>query len=155
MRRRTWLIKRTQHTLCDLVPAPPHDVRAFYADLHHIKAVHPLVVDVRETGCAATPDGQRRTYRVKDRIALGPLTLPTSYVAELTLMTTGEVLGRARQFPGVRLHTTVAFEATEGCTRVVENLTIVAPRPLAGLTNREAVKAHTEMLAGIRRHFGG
>ena len=28
-----------------------------------------------------------------------------------------------------------------------------APRPLAGVTIREGVKAHIEMLAGIRRHF--
>jgi hypothetical protein len=49
----------------------------------------------------------------------------------------------------------VSFDPLDGGTRVVERLTIEAPRPLAAITTREAVKAHTEMLAGIRRHFGG
>jgi hypothetical protein len=36
-----------------------------------------------------------------------------------------------------------------------ERLTIDAPRLLHATTLREAVKAHTKMLAGIRSHFGG
>jgi hypothetical protein len=63
------------------------------------------------------------------------------------------VLAEARQFPRVRLRTTVTFDKMPDGTRLTERMRIEAPRPLAGLTAREAVKAHTEMLAGIRRCF--
>jgi hypothetical protein len=38
-------------------------------------------------------------------------------------------------------------------TRVSQRIRIAAPRPLAAMTTREGIKAHIEMLAGIRRHF--
>ena len=84
---------------------------------------------------------------------MGPLRLRTSYVARLHVPVTGDVSTEARQFPRVRLCGTVAFEPTETGTRVVERMQIEAPRPLASVTTRKAVEAHTEMLAGIRRHF--
>ena len=36
-----------------------------------------------------------------------------------------------------------------------KSIEIIAPRPLLGITVRQAVAAHKEMLAGIRRHFAG
>jgi hypothetical protein len=86
---------------------------------------------------------------------MGPLRLRTSYVARLYVPATGDVLSDARQFPRVRLRSAVAFEPTGTGTRVVERITIEAPRPLASVTVRKGVAAHTEMLAGIRRRFEG
>lgn len=137
------------------VPGPPDDVRAFYTDLDNIKLVHPLVVSVRTVDRSETSDGYVQTYRVGDRIPLGPLRLRTSYVARLYVPLTGDVVSEARQFPRVRLRGTVAFEPTETGTRVVERVQIEAPWPLASVTTRKAVEAHTEMLAGIRRRFEG
>jgi Polyketide cyclase / dehydrase and lipid transport len=152
---RRWLITRAERVLSEDVPAPPDDVRAFYTDLDNIEAVHPLVVSVRVTARTELADGYHRSYRVKDRIPLGPLTVPTTYTAHLTVPTAGDVVTEARQFPGVRLYGVVSFDPVDAGTRVVERLTIEAPRPLAAITVREAVAAHTVMLAGIRRHFGG
>jgi hypothetical protein len=152
---RGWLITRAERELSEDVPAPPQDVRAFYTDLDNIKVVHPLVVSVRVTARSELADGYHTSYRVKDRIPLGPFTLPTSYTAHLTVPTTGDVLTEARQFPGVRLYGVVSFDSVGAGTRLVERLTIDAPVPLAGITAREAVTAHTVMLAGIRRHFSG
>jgi hypothetical protein len=152
---RSFLIAHAERVVADDVPAPPEDVRAFYTDLNNIKTVHPLVVSVRAIARAETADGYRQSYRVRDRIPLGPLTLPTSYVAHLTVPTEGDVVTEARQSPRVRLYGVVSFDPIDVGTRIVERLTIEAPRPLAAITTREAVKAHTEMLAGIRRHFGG
>ncbi|MGH3676407.1 MAG: SRPBCC family protein [Mycobacterium sp.] len=146
-------ITRAERTLTEEVPAHPERVRGFYVDLDNIKLVHPLVVSVRSTGRSETADGYVQTYRVRDRIPLGPFTLPTSYRARLHVPVTGDVSSEARQFPGVRLRSTVAFEPIEGGTRVVERMTIEAPRLLARVTTREAVKAHIAMLAGIRRRF--
>ena len=55
----------------------------------------------------------------------------------------------------MRLSGRVAFEPVGAGTRITERITIEAPRPLAAMTTREAVKAHVEMLAGIRAHFCG
>lgn len=146
---------RAERVLSEDVPAPPDEVRAFYVDLDNIKTVHPLVVSVRATTRTELADGYCQSYRVKDRIPFGPLTLPTSYSAHLRVASVGPVITEARQFPRVRLYGVVSFEPDGAGTRVVERLTIHAPRPLHEITTREAVKAHIVMLAGIRRHFGG
>ncbi len=56
-------ITRVERTLCEDVPGPPGDVRAFYADLDNIKLVHPLVVSVRAVDRSETADGYVQTYR--------------------------------------------------------------------------------------------
>jgi hypothetical protein len=149
---RRW-ITRAERELCQEVAAPPDDVRRFYADLDNIKLVHPLVVSVRTLDRTETPDGYVQTYRVRDRIPLGPLRLRTSYVARLQVPVTGDIRTDARQFPRVRLRGCVAFEPTPTGSRIVERMQIEAPWPLASVTIRKAVEAHTEMLAGIRRAF--
>lgn len=140
-------------TLSEDVAAPPERVRAFYVDLHNMRLVHPLVVSVRSVTHHDTADGYVQTYRVVDRIALGRLRFRIRYVVQLHVPVAGDVTAKARQFPGVRLHTVVSFGEIPSGTRIVEHMRISAPRPLAGLTVREAERAHTEMLANIRRHF--
>ena len=149
----SWLVARTERTVTEEIPAPPDEVRDFYVDLDNIKQVHPLVVAVRTTDRHETADGYVQTYRVQDRIPLGPLRLRISYVARLDVPHVGDVQAESRQFPRVRLHTTVSFEPIAQGTRVTEHMRIEAPRGLAGTTTREAVKAHTAMLAGIRQIF--
>jgi hypothetical protein len=146
-------IAHTEKTLSEDVPAPPDRVRDFYVDLDNIKLVHPLIVSVQAISRTETPDGYLQSYRVVDRIPLGPFTIKTAYRARLHVRTDGDVTTEADQSPGVQLRGTVSFEPVDGCTRVTERIRIAAPRPLAAVTTREAVKAHIAMLAGIRRHF--
>jgi hypothetical protein len=148
-----WWIRGEQRTLTEDVAAPPDRVRDFYVDLDNMRLVHPLVVSVRTAGRHDTAAGYVQTYRIGDRIPLGPITLRTRYSARVQVPAVGDVIAHARQFPRVRLHTVVAFVAIDGGTRIIERMRIEAPRPLAGVTIREAVHAHTEMLANIRRHF--
>ncbi|OBI93694.1 polyketide cyclase / dehydrase and lipid transport [Mycobacterium alsense] len=149
----SWWVAESEHTLSEEVPAPPGDVRDFYVDLDNIRLVHPLIVSVQATSRTETPEGYRQSYRVVDRIPLGPFTIRITYRARLHVRTDGEVTTEADQSPGVRLRGTVSFTPTEGGTRLTERIRIRAPRPLAPTTTREALKAHHEMLAGIRRHF--
>jgi hypothetical protein len=80
--------------------------------------------------------------------------LGIGYTARLHVPVHGDVLTEARQFPRVALDGVVSFaEAGEG-TRITERLRIQTPRPLAAVTVRQAVAAHVEMLAGIRKCFG-
>lgn len=148
-----WFVARAQRTVSDEIGAPPDEVRDFYVDLNNIKRVHPLVVAVRATGRRETADGYVQSYRVQDQIPMGPFRLRIRYVARLHVPNAGDVTAEAHQFPRVRLHTTVTFEPTDAGTRISEHMRIEAPRPLAAMTIREAVKAHTAMLAGIRRCF--
>jgi Polyketide cyclase / dehydrase and lipid transport len=147
-----WTVAAEQ-TLTEEVPAAPDAVRNFYTDLNNMTLVHPLVVAVRSTARCDNADGYTQSYRVRDRIPLGPFTIPTVYSVRLRVPRAGDVISQARQFPRVRLTGTVTFEPVEGGTRVIERLRIQAPRPLAGVTVREAVKAHITMLAGIHRYF--
>jgi hypothetical protein len=149
----SWWTVHAERTLSEHVPAPPDAVRDFYVDLDNIKLVHPLIVSVETVSRSATPDGYQQSYRVVDRIPLGPLTIRTSYQARLRVPARGDVLTEADQSPGVRLRGTVSFEPVDGGTQVTERIGVTAPRLLAGLTIREGVKAHVKMLAGIRSHF--
>jgi hypothetical protein len=152
----SWWTAHSEHALSEEVPAPPEAVRDFYVDLDNIKLVHPLIVSVESVERIQTPDGYQHSYRVVDRIPLGPFTMQITYRARLNVPRDGDVLTEADQSPGVRLRGTVSFEPilepVVG-TRVTERIRISAPRPLAPMTRREAVKAHIAMLAGIRSHF--
>jgi hypothetical protein len=156
-RPRNWWITRSEHTLVETVPAPPAEVRNFYVDLDNIKEVHPLVTSVDTIARDDRPDGYTQTYRVRDRIPLGPFRLGIAYTASvhvpLGVDGVGDVSTEANQFPQVRLNGVVSFDDTDDGTRVTERLAIEAPRPLATVTVRQAVAAHVEMLAGIRRRF--
>jgi hypothetical protein len=149
----SWWFAHVERTLSERVPASPDRVRDFYVDLDNIKLVHPLIVSVDAVDRCEAPDGYRQSYRVVDRIPLGPFTLRITYLARLQVPVAGDVLTEADQSPGVRLRGTVSFEPVGGGTRVTERIRITAPRLLAPVTTREAVKAHIAMLAGIRRHF--
>jgi hypothetical protein len=153
----SWWVAHAERTLSEDVPAPPEQVRDFYVDLDNIKLVHPLIVSVETVSRTQIPGGYRQSYRVADRIPLGPFTIKITYQARLDVPTEGPkvrpVLTEADQSPGVRLRGTVSFEPIDGGTRVTERIEFAAPRPLAAITTREAVKAHIAMLAGIRRHF--
>jgi hypothetical protein len=144
---------RAVRTLVQDVAAPPGQVRDFYVDLSNLPQTHPLVVSVKCTARREVAAGRQADYRVRDRIPLGPLTLPVVYAARITVATTGAVTAEARQFPGVRLNSRVTFDPIEDGTRVAEQLTIRAPAPLLGFTVGQAVKAHIAMLAAVARKF--
>jgi hypothetical protein len=149
----SWWMAHAERTLSEQVPAPPDRVRDFYMDLDNIKLVHPLIESVQAVSRTETPDGYCQSYRVVDRIPLGPFSLRITYQARLQVSPNGDVQTEADQSPGVRLRGTVSFEPIDGGTRVTERIRISAPRPLAPVTIREAVKAHIAMLTGIRSHF--
>src|SRR6476469_463497 len=122
---RRW-VARAERTVSEEIPAPPNAVRDFYVDLDNIKQVHPLVVAVRTTDRRQTADGYVQTYRVQDRIPMGPLRLRISYVARLHVPHTVYVTAESHQVPSVRLHTTVAFAPIAAGTRVTEHMRIEA-----------------------------
>ncbi|MDV3126203.1 SRPBCC family protein [Mycobacterium sp. 21AC1] len=149
----SWWIADAHRTVTGDIPAPPRQVRDFYVNLENITRVHPLVVSVRRTSGTESAGASVRTYRVSDRIRLGPLPLRITYQTCIAVSASGTVTAQARQFPRVGLDSTVAFEPVDGGTRVTEALHITAPRPLLPLTVTEAVNAHTAMLAAIRELF--
>lgn len=146
-------IGQARRSVSGEVPAPPEQVREFYVDLDNISQVHPLVQWVRSTSRVDLADGYRQDYQVRDRIPLGPFALPITYRARLIVPTAGPVTAQARQFPQVRLDSRVDFAATDAGTRITEDLTIAAPRPLLAITVEQAVAAHATMLAAIGKLF--
>ncbi|BBY60354.1 SRPBCC family protein [Mycolicibacterium sarraceniae] len=142
-----------ERVLSEDVPGAPDDVRAHYVDLDNIKDVHPLMVSVESLSRTDTSDGYIQVYRVRDRIPLGIATLPITYTARLEVPSVGPVLTESRQFPAVQLCSVVSFDPIPGGTRLTERIRFTAPWPLLAVTVRQAVDAHNEMLAGIRRTF--
>lgn len=149
----SWWIVQAERTLTEEVAAPPDDVRSFYVDPDNLKVVHPLIVSVEELSRSEAADGYQRSYRVVDRMRLGPIAFQFAYRASFQVPWQGDVQTEAQQSPGVRLRGTVTFTPIHGGTRLTERVLIAAPRPLAGYTTREAVRAHMTMLSGIRSHF--
>ena len=146
-------MSQTRRRLSADVPAPPDLVRQFYVDLRNMTLVHPLVVSVACVEQRNDPAGDYRDYRIRDRIPLGPLTLSVRYRASVLVTPDGLVYTDARQFPKVRLSGTVTFTPADVGTTIIESIDISVPRPLAAFTVREAVKAHTAMLAQIGEYF--
>lgn len=146
---------QAQHVVTDVVPARPDVVRAFYVDLDNLILLHPLLVSVRTLSKHDTARGYRHTYRVRDNVAIGPLTMPISYSAQLDVPESGDVVSMARQFPRVRLRSIISFDPEGADTRITERIGFEAPRVLAGIVIRQAVDAHTQMLAAIRGQFQG
>ena len=109
-----------------------------------MSATPPTAASLNLAGNALTP-GAQRSWWLREALAReSGSTCPPL---------TGDVTAEARQFPRVRLRTTVTFEPIAAGTRVTEHMRIEAPRVLAAMTTSEAVKAHTAMLAGMRRSF--
>jgi hypothetical protein len=146
-------IGQARRSVSGEVPAPPEQVRAFYVDLDNIPQVHPLVQWVRSTSRVDLAGGYRQDYQVRDRIPLGPFAFPITYRARLIVPAAGPVTAQAREFPQVRLDSRVDFAATGTGTRITEELTIAAPRPLLAITVEQAVAAHATMLAAIGKLF--
>jgi hypothetical protein len=117
-------LAHAERTVSEDIPASPSQVRDFYVDLDNIKHLHPLVVAVRATDRCETAEGYIQSYRVQDRIPLGPLHLRIGYLARLHVPNAGEVTAEARQFPRVRLRTTVSFELIGAGTRITERMRI-------------------------------
>src|ERR1700712_4656682 len=96
-------ITHAERTISEEIPAAPDAVRDFYVDLDNITEFHPLVVSVQLLLRSQTDDGYQQSYRVRDRIPLGPLSMPISYWAQVQVPADGDVITEARQFPRVRL----------------------------------------------------
>jgi hypothetical protein len=147
-----WIVQTRRQLSAD-VPASPESVREFYADLRNMTLVHPLVVSVACVEHRDDPAGDYRDFRIRDRIPLGPLTLSVRYRASVLVAPDGLVHTDARQFPKVRLSSTVTFTPAGTGTTITESIEIGAPWPLAAFTSTQAVKAHTAMLARIAEYF--
>lgn len=131
---------------------PRSRLHAFLCDLHNYVPLHPLIESIEEI--APTEELPRaRRYRVVDRIPLGPFRLRTVYTAALEPVTEHEVHGHAWQSPGVRLHTIYALEDTATGTRLVESVSVKAPRMLRRFVIGQARKSHEETLVKMKLHL--
>lgn len=116
-------------------------------------AIHRNLVRVRFLGERAGPDGiSRRHYRNSERVQLGPLPITVSNTATNYLDEQGAVVGEAFQSPGI--HILVISRCTSqpgGTTLVSERLVVEAPRLLMRTVYAQAVAAHVEKLANLKR----
>ena len=114
------------------IRVPQEQLHAFLCDLHNYVPLHPLIESIEEISPMDEMPAARR-YRVVDRVPLGPFRLRTVYTAALDPVTAREVHGYAWQSPGIRMQTIYALEGTDSGTRLVERVSIEAPRILRSL----------------------
>jgi hypothetical protein len=108
-----------------------------------------LIESIEEISPTDELPGARR-YRVVDRIPLGPFRLRTVYTAALESVTASEVRGHAWQSLGIQLQTVYELKATESGTRLVERVSINAPRILRRFVVSQASRSHKETLAKMK-----
>ena len=131
------------------IRVPCARLHAFLCDLRNYVPLHPLIESIQEL--AATDEMPRaRRYRVVDRIPLGPFRLRTVYIAALEPLTEHEVHGHAWHSPGIRLHTIYALQDTVSGTRLVERVSIEAPRILRRFVVSQTRPSHEETLAKMK-----
>jgi len=131
------------------IRVPVHTLHDFLCDLHSYLALHPLIESIEDLPPTESLPNARR-YRVLDRIPLGPFHIRTTYTAALESVSPNEIHGHAWQFPSVRLHTIYTLHASDDGTRLVERVSIEAPRPMRGFVTRQAGAAHAETLRKMK-----
>ena len=131
------------------IRVPKAQLQAFLCDLHNYVPLHPLIESSEEISPTNEMPGARR-YRVVDRIPLGPFRLRTVYTAALESVSVNEVHGHAWQSPGIRMQTIYALEGAESGTRLVERVSIEAPRILRRFVVSQARQSHKETLAKMK-----
>ncbi len=127
------------------IRVPQARLHAFLCDLHNYVPLHPLIESIEEVSPTDDMPGARR-YRVVDRLPVGPFRLRTVYSAALESVTANEVHGHAWQSPGVRLHTIYSLEGTKSGTRLIERVSIEAPRILRRFVVSQARQSHRQTL---------
>jgi hypothetical protein len=129
-------------------PLRLHD---FLCDLHNFVPLHPLIESIEEISPKEDDAPKLHRYRVVDRIPFGPFRLRTVYTASLESVSALEVHGRARQRPGVRLHTVYTLSEVAAGTHLVERVSVEAPRLLRRFVITKAQAAHEETLARMKQ----
>jgi hypothetical protein len=146
-----------QRVVSQQIPAEPAEVRAFYVDLSNLKALHPFLVSVEAGPRRSLADGYVQEFRIREDVPLGPVRLPIRFRARLTVPSSGPTISESFQFPRVRLRTVVSFEPAgmgqEAATLLTEHIRFSAPWPLVGVTVRQGVAAHREMLVRLAAKF--
>jgi len=136
------------------IHVPPSAVHAILCDLDALAPLHPLIESIRELSPLDSMP-RARHYRVVDRIPVGPFRLPTAYTAALDPVTDREVHGHAWQSPSIILHSIYALEETSRGTRLVERVSIEAPRLLRRFVVGQARRAHAETLERMKALLEG
>ncbi|MBW2314912.1 MAG: SRPBCC family protein [Deltaproteobacteria bacterium] len=132
------------------ISVPAARVHAFLCDLDHYAPLHPLIESIEEVP-ASDPAPGARHYRVVDRVPLGPFKIRAEYRAALGPVSDHEIHGHARQWPGIHVHTVYHLEDIASGVRLVERVSVEAPRVLRRFVISRARSSHKATLAGIKR----
>jgi hypothetical protein len=139
------------------IGVPLAELHAFLCDLENYVPLHPLIESIEEIPPSdELPHAPHaRRYRVVDRIPVGPFRLRTQYTAALDPVSEREVHGHAWQSPGIRLHTVYQLEEVASGTRLVERVSVEAPRILRRLVVTQARRSHEETLRKMKAFLEG
>jgi len=104
--------------------------------------LHPLIQSV---AVAPTQPGAIASYRITDRLPLGPLRLRIVYEADVITRSETHVVTVARQRPRTTVRNDTRIDSVDGGVAITVSITITAPTPLFGYAFRTARAAHLEL----------
>jgi len=125
-------------------------LHSFLCDLENYVPLHPLIESIDELSPTDELPKARR-YRVVDQIPVGPFRLRTVYTAALDPVSESEVHGHAWQWPGIQLLTVYSLGEIESGTRIVEHVSVSAPRLMRSFVVRQASQSHLETLGKMKK----
>lgn len=138
----------------DITGVSVAEVTTFLSDVRNYKAIHPLIVSVDKTGESTDSDGGTIShYTVTDSMDVAGLPVQFSYTTDMRTCGDGAIGSHAHQTPGIDLYNHTTVTATPAGVTVTEQVHVVAPCLLMGVTYDNGKKAHTEMLNSLKIYF--
>lgn len=136
------------------IKIPRESLHRFLCDLNNLVALDPLIASVEENEPVEDLPGAR-WYRVRGKIAFGPLSMPVTYIAALQPISDEVVCAYVWQSPKIRIRTAYHLRTTPRGTRLFENVDVEAPWLIRRFVVSQARRAHEATLLGIKRLIEG
>jgi len=114
-----------------------------FSEFFRHAGLHPFIVAVREETPA--PAGCVRRFWIDDRIPVGPVHLPITYVADVVSVSDDRIATVARQRPATTLHIVTQLREVDDALRAEVEITMTAPSLLFNFGFRQAQRAHAEL----------
>ncbi len=134
--------------------ASPEEAIEFLAQLDRHGGIHTYQESAERTSQGTDAEGRWTVWQIVERPAFGPFHYRIHFENRTTRTSATSIVGRVRPAPGCTLHTRSTAQVTDAGTRIVETVTVTAPRLLLGYMTRHTVIAHSRMFELLPGELG-
>ena len=146
------VVSRTRSFSYDIVAAGhAHDAWPLLTEYSKHAALHPFIVNVEKL---PTADGSLRSYRITDRLRLGPIPFRVRYLTDVLEVDAARVVTVARQRPRTIVkNETELVDGADGTVHAHTTVTMTAPLLLFGYAFRQLRIAHEGLAVRLREEI--